>query len=174
MQHVEHLQSVCRLGIAVCDITPPVGIYHRMWGAATHDRATGTHRPLRATLLWLEPVSGDSAQALVIVALDHCILDGSDIELLQQAAASAAKIRPEQVLITLAHTHAAGLMSRSRADLPGGELIGPYLDDVRRKIGDLAAQAAANRRPATIVYGQGRCNLAANRDMYDPEEKQFV
>ena len=37
------------------DITPPVGIYHRMWGAATHDRATGVHKPLLATLLWLEP-----------------------------------------------------------------------------------------------------------------------
>ncbi len=45
----------CRAAIARCDITPPVGIYHRMWGAALHDRATGVHRPLEATLLWLEP-----------------------------------------------------------------------------------------------------------------------
>ena len=39
------------------DITPPVGIYHRMWGAALHDRATGVHRPLMATAMYLESCS---------------------------------------------------------------------------------------------------------------------
>jgi hypothetical protein len=34
-------QGLCRAGLSRCDITPPVGIYHRMWGAATHDRSTG-------------------------------------------------------------------------------------------------------------------------------------
>jgi hypothetical protein len=171
---VETPQTRCRAGIAGCDITPPIGIYHRMWGAAIHDRATGVHRPLQVTLLWLEPESGDAARALVIAALDHCILDGSDIHLMQESIAAAASVGPEQVRITLAHTHAAGLMSRSRSDLPGGELIGPYLGEVIRKVGKLAAQAAETRRPATIIYGRGRCDLAANRDFYDPERKQFV
>ena len=40
-------QARCRFAIAEADITPPAGIYHRMWGAATHDRAEGVHRPLR-------------------------------------------------------------------------------------------------------------------------------
>ena len=48
-------QSRCRAGVARCDITPPIGIYHRMWGAALQDQATGVHRPLEATLLWIEP-----------------------------------------------------------------------------------------------------------------------
>src|SRR4051812_27603504 len=95
-------QSRCRAAIARCDITPPIGIYHRMWGAATHDRATGTHRPLLATLLWLEPVTGDRSQILLIIALDHCILDGPDIEQMQQAVAHAGNVGAQQVLITLA------------------------------------------------------------------------
>ena len=50
-------QSFCRAGVARRDITPPVGIYHRMWGAATHERSTGVHRPLKATALaWSGPM----------------------------------------------------------------------------------------------------------------------
>ena len=43
--------SRVRLGHARVDITPPVGIYHRMWGAARHDQSTGIHRPLLALSL---------------------------------------------------------------------------------------------------------------------------
>src|SRR5262245_2165252 len=103
-------QTRCRAAIARCDITPPVGIYHRMWGAATHDRATGIHKPLLATLLWLEAIHydpklrDDRSRTLLIVALDHCILDGPDIDQMQQAVAQAANVHSDQVLITLAHT----------------------------------------------------------------------
>jgi hypothetical protein len=174
MRAIETPQTRCRAAIARCDITPPVGIYHRMWGAATHDRATGVHKPLLATLLWLEPESEDHSQALLLVALDHCILDHADIELIRGSVAAAAAVRPEQVFVTLSHTHAAGLMSRSRSHLPGGELIGPYLDEIAELCGALAGEALAARKPATIVYGQGRCNLAANRDYFDEERNQFV
>jgi len=167
-------QTRCRAAIARCDTTPPIGIYHRMWGAATHERATGVHRPLIATLLWLEPETGDAGEALVIVALDHCILDGPDIEQMQNAVAEAAGLRVRQVLVTLAHTHAAGLMSRSRADQPGGKLIGPYLDNLATQLGKLAAEAAVKRRLAMIVYGRGQCSLAANRDFFDSASNQFV
>ena len=51
MTHVDSPENICRAGVARCDITPPVGIYHRMWGAALHDRSTGVHRPLTATVL---------------------------------------------------------------------------------------------------------------------------
>jgi hypothetical protein len=174
MRAIETPQTRCRAAISRCDITPPVGIYHRMWGAATHDRATGVHKPLYATMLWLEPESGDLSQALVFVALDHCILDGPDIELIVQAVAAAAGLQAEQVLILLAHTHAAGLMSPSRAALPGGDLIEPYLNDLAVKAGLLAAEAQSRRQPATIVYGQGRCGLASNRDFLDTDRQQIV
>src|SRR5688572_28641511 len=65
-------------------------------------------------------------------------------------------------------------MSRSRAKLPGGDLIGPYLDAVAAKVSRLAAEAASARQLATIVYGQGRCSLAANCDFPDVERQQIV
>lgn len=167
-------QTRCRAAMTRAEITPPVGIYHRMWGAARHDRATGVHRPLTATLLWLEPVSGDGKQALLIAALDHCILDNSDVELIQRAAAEAVSLQADQVIVTLSHTHAAGLMSRSRADCPGGDLIGPYLDELAQTVANLARTASHQTAPATIVYGRGRCALAAHRDFFDAERNHFV
>lgn len=167
-------QSRCQAAVGRCDITPPVGIYHRMWGAATHERATGIHQPLTASLLWLAAESGDPNSVLVVVSLDHCILDVPDIALFQQAVAAAGEIQPQQVLITLTHTHGAGLMTRSRVDLPGGELIAPYLDSVAAHLGKLAAAARVQVKPATIVYGVGRCTLAAHRDFHDEERNLFA
>src|SRR6516162_5140020 len=92
-------QTQCEAGFARADITPPVGIYHRMWGAALHDRATGVHRPLLATLLWLEPSSGDVHQAQLLATLDHCILDGVEMARLRQAVSQRTALPSEQVLI---------------------------------------------------------------------------
>lgn len=52
-------QSRLRFGVARRDITPPVGIYHRMWGAASHDRSTGVHRPLTATALVFQDANAE-------------------------------------------------------------------------------------------------------------------
>jgi hypothetical protein len=174
MKHVETPQTRCQAGVARGDATPPVGIYHRMWGAAVHDRATLVHRPLLATLLWLQPASGDMKEAQLIVALDHCILDAADMTRLRNAAGLTTSLQPSQVHISLSHTHGAGWMSLSRASFPGGEMIGPYLDAVVMKVAQLARQAQQAIQPATIVYGQGRCCLAANRDYWDADRHQYV
>jgi hypothetical protein len=172
MNAVETPQSVCRAGFARADITPPVGIYHRMWGAATHDRATGVHRPLRATALWIGP-SGTGGEPQLLLALDHCILDGPELTRIREKA-GAAGLDSEQVLVTHSHTHGSAWMSRSRAHLPGGEYIGPYLDHLADVCAGLARQAAEAAKPAAITYGTARCSLAAHRDYHDPDSGQFV
>jgi hypothetical protein len=174
MKHVDTPQTRCRAGAGRGDITPPVGIYHRMWGAAVHDRATGVHKPLLATVLWLEPLAGDTSAAQLVVALDHCIIDGAEMSRIREVAAAAAGVTPGQVQIALSHTHGSGWMSRGRAHFPGGDLIAPYLESVAVTVGRLAREAKQAAQPATIVYGQGRCNLAAHRDYRDVERKQFV
>lgn len=174
MKVVETPQTRCRVGLARADITPPIGIYHRMWGAAKHEQATGVHRPLLATLFWLEPESSDRSQALILATLDHCLLDGPDIIAMQSAIATAAGVATAQVLIAISHTHSAGLMSRTRAAQPGGEMIGPYLDQLAATLADLAKTAATSIQPASIVYGTARCNLAAHRDYFDTDRQKFV
>ena len=149
MPHVDTPSSICRFGIARCDITPPVGIYHRMWGAALHDRATGVHRPLLATALWLEPADGGDRQ--LVLGLDHCILDRAEMDRIRNQVAGATPLAPGQVHVALSHTHGSAWMSRSRAHLPGGELIGPYLDRLAETCAGLAARAGEAVRPAAWV-----------------------
>ena len=172
MNRVSTPQTRCRAGVARCDITPPVGIYHRMWGAALHDRATGVHRPLTATALWLEPRATGAAH--IVVAIDQCILDAADIALIRSEVERTTGVSAADVHVCLSHTHGSGLMSRQRSDLPGGESIGPYLDDVAAKVSRLASEARAQASPATIVYGVGRCALAAHRDFFDCENDRTV
>lgn len=174
-------QFRCLAGVARRDITPPVGIYHRMWGAALHDEATGVHRPLTATALRLQPlpetVGGSAAGptvAQLVISLDHCILESAEMRALAAAAAAASGIDACQVLITLTHTHGSGWMARSRSHLPGGQLIEPYLLQLREQVAAAAAEATANMRPATAVIGTGRCGLARERDFFDSNRGHAV
>lgn len=178
MTHVDTPQSYCRGAITRRDITPPVGIYHRMWGAATHDRSTGIHRPLLATAIVLAPTARpdgtQSAPAQVLVSIDHCLLWNSEMQALREHVARGANIALDQLHITCSHTHAAGLMDPARADLPGGDLIAPYLAFMADAIADAVREALGSIRPLAIVYGQGRSSLARHRDFWDADNKQFV
>jgi hypothetical protein len=174
MDYVNIPQARCRAGVARRDITPPVGIYHRMWGAATHDRSTGVHRPLLATALVLESQQIASPGRQVLVAIDHCLLRANDMGQLHSAVCRATGTPQLELHIAFSHTHGAGLMDCSREALPGGELIGPYLDRVADLIAEAVQQAISQLQSATIVYGLGHCDLAAHRDYWDEASQQFV
>jgi len=174
MQTVKTPQSRCRASVARSDITPPVGIYHRMWGAALHDRATGVHRPLTATLLWLEPVTALTGDLQIIISLDHCILDTAELRNIRESIHRTTGVPLTNIQVTVSHTHGSGWMSRTRSGLPGGEFIGPYLDQLAVRLTELAIEARPRMEAATIVYGTGRCNLAAHRDYHDVERGLYA
>ena len=169
-------QSTCRVGLARRDITPPVGMYHRMWGAAKHDRSTGIHRPLLATVVIFQNISaaagGETMQ--VLVAVDHCVLDAREVTGMKAQIEAATGLKPESVVVICSHTHAAGLMSRDRTELPGGAMLPRYLDDLQQTVAELAAEARGNLQDVTITYGEGSCDLARHRDFWDAESGQWV
>ncbi len=176
MRHLETPQSLCRLGVARCDITPPVGIYHRMWGAATHEKAAGVHRPLNATALVFQahdlPVGVETEQ--VVVALDHCLLWASEMDALLASIGGQTRLAREQFSIAFSHTHSAGLMDLGRVHLPGGDLIQPYLERLAERIAGIIREARQAIQPATIAYTTGHCSLAGHRDFWDERTGQFV
>lgn len=165
-------QSRQFIGIARGDITPPVGIYHRMWGAALHDQSTGVHRSLLATVLYIQPIDG--ADGIVIIGLDHCLLDPSVFLHIRRNVAFAVNVDVSHVHVAMSHTHGSAWMSVTRADLPGGQLIAPYLAEMRQHCVQLAGEAKGNAVDATILYGQAACSLARHRNYQDPLTKQIV
>ena len=165
--------SILRLGHAQGDITPPVGIYHRMWGAARHDQATGVHRPLLADVLVLEPTSPRSApdptQRIVRIQLDHVLLTNHHTDQVVAGIAGITGVSRDRILVTHSHSHSAGFLLPDRLPLPGGDLIEPYMETLRQRLEDLARQAMGDLEDAVISYARGRCDMAANRDYRDAE-----
>ena len=166
-------QSRCRFALAWADITPPANIYHRMWGAAKHERATGVHRPLRATVAVFAPLAQNGGRQ-ILLALDHCVMGAAEHAQLVARVAGIGGVAEEEILVVFSHTHGAGLMGLDRASLPGGDLIPGYLQTLGERAGELVKQCVASLAPACIVHGQGRCSLAAHRDFWDGARQQFV
>ena len=166
-------QSRCRFALAWADITPPPDIYHRMWGAAKHDRATGVHRPLRASVAVFEALDLPGARQ-ILLALDHCVLGAREHNQLLEHVSQATAQPKDSLLVVFSHTHGAGLMGLDRVSQPGGDLIPGYLQALAERAGELVLCCLETLTPAWIVYGRGHCSLAANRDYWDEARAQFV
>lgn len=172
--HVNTPTSVLKLGHACGDMTPPVGIYHRMWGAARHDQATGVHRTLQANVIVFEPIDGGAEDRVVRIQLELVNLTNEQMDRLAANAAEAAGASADRVLFTFSHSHASGFYAPDRQALPGGDLIQPYLDNLNRIVSDLAREAAESIAESTITYAFGRCDMAANRDYRDEPEDIYA
>lgn len=166
----------CHFGVAVRDVTPPVGIYARNWGAAQHDAAEGIHRPCTATAALVAPLDDTAAQPLLaLVALDHGWFQfQQDEHDLRHAITQRAGLAPECLLLSLSHTHASASLNSQVQGRPGAELIRPHLDWLAEQIGNAILDARSALAPAWITYSYGRCALAANRDLWDAAAQQFV
>jgi hypothetical protein len=161
-----------KIGIAGRDVTPPVGIYARQWGAAVHDVAEGVHRPLVLTALSME---ADGGEPLVLIALDGFMFRSNEDEYrVRGAVLQALRIPPSRLMLNVSHTHASCSLSMVDADKPGGTLIGPYLEQVRDAAVGAALEARTTAEPAVLAWDQGRCGLARNRDFRDPHADRYV
>jgi hypothetical protein len=155
------------VGIDRTDITPPVGIFCRNWGAAMHDTAQGVHRPLFLTAVAIREEAG--GQPLVLLDTDL----GWWANLVYERAfrgrvATALGLAEERLLSCVTHTHSAPPLCLPEPQWKGGDLLASYLESLERTMVETARRAIANLAPATIEWQRGRCSLAANRDLPDP------
>jgi hypothetical protein len=121
----------------------------------------------------LAPV-GDGEPPVVRACIDLCGLVEAQQSQLADTLASAVGVSPERVRVTHSHSHASGWYAPDRIGLPGGDLIPPYLLELAAAVGRAGREAAARLQDATISYGVGRCDLAANRDYWDDEGSLYA
>ena len=161
-----------RIGIARTIITPPVGIYARLWGSAMHDVAEGVHRPCFASCLVFQDDSGGNE--LVLLALDACILAQEEVMRMTAAIEAGCGLAPGRLIIHPSHSHSVPSYVRKHADRPGGHLIAPYLDALPLLCQKLIREARSTATPSTLSWAYGRCGLAYNRDFIDPANGREV
>jgi hypothetical protein len=169
----QHVQVGGRFGVGRRDITPPADIYFRNWGAAIADRAQGIHRPFTVTAVTVRTEASEAP--LVLVAIDAgWWQSGQDEWRVRGAVLDALDLAHEQLMMNLSHTHAGPSLATDNADRPGGERIAPYLDQITEQIVAAIREALDREEPGTLTWGTGRCDLAANRSLRDPDRARFV
>jgi hypothetical protein len=155
------------IGVERFDVTPPEGIYARMWGAALHETAHGLHRPLTGTAIAFGDVH--RSRFVTTVSLDLGWWRNPDDEFYVRGyVLERLGIHSTDLIISLTHTHAGPSISRSHSDKPGGHLIEAYVDALRASIAAAVGNAIEMAAPATMAWQYGHCSLAANRHVRSP------
>ncbi len=161
------------IGIGRRDITPPVGIYARNWGAATHEVAEGIHRPLTATALCLR--THPDAPPVLLLSLDLGWWRTTQDELeVRGALLDQFQLDESQLLLHFSHTHSGPSVCRKDKDKPGGQYIGAYMDALKAALISASQDAINSAQPAVLEWAYGRCTLARNRDLIDPAKPERV
>jgi hypothetical protein len=167
----QHASFAGRIGLARADITPPVGIYARSWGAATHDMAESIHRPLTLSAMTLSTEQG--SDPLVLVDADLGWWRPLDRFLqFRDRLLDELSLDVSQLIFAVAHTHAAAPLMAPDPALPGSELLVPWQEEVYRATVQTIRSALDNTFAGTLDWHAGHCNLASNRDLRDPDESK--
>ena len=152
------------IGVSQTDITPPVGIYAKNWGAATHEMAEGIHKSLFLTCNTFRSSEYDSPLVLIGADLGWW-KSAADEQFLRMGILSEIGLPLENLMFCLSHTHAAVSLFREDSAKPGGHLIEPYLIEIRDKAVAAIQQALDVETSATLTWNYGKCALAVNRDL---------
>ena len=145
-------------GTGRSDITPPVGIAHAGWGAATHQRAEGVDMPFFATALYVT----DGELELAIVDLDMGVLTNEDDMAIRDAVESTSGIKPENLRLSATHTH-SGPVNRGSWLNEGMDLVGPYWDSLPSRVAEAVNTARWAAKPAHVGVGKGSSSINVNR-----------
>lgn len=157
-------------GIARVDITPPIGIYCRNWGAAQHDVADSIHRPLTLTALSLS----ESPQSAPLVLIDADLgwwKTPQTFERFQRHLLEELSLDPAQLIFALTHTHAGPPLMQGDDSCPGNDLLQQWMETVIRSTVDAVGQAWDSTFQGIVDWDVGRCGLATVRDLPDPESE---
>ena len=160
-----------RIGFARRDITPPVGIYARSWGAAPHDTAEAIHQPMSTTAMYVDLPAGPIA--LVSADLGSW-RTAQDERAMRSAVLAATGFSADRLIVHLTHTHAAAAISLAMVDYPGSDLIPAYIQQCQTAISQAILAARDATVPARMEAFTTHCGMAACRDQLHAEHGPLV
>jgi len=141
-------------GAAKTVITPPVGVdLSGFSGRKTPSQ--GVHDDLMAGALCLE-----AGQVILLTTADLIGLDQGTVTEVRQTIAERTEVPAENVMITCSHTHSGPAMPC----LPFmGRSDSAYIEDLKRKLADVAIEAWERRTPASWGVGRQEVLVGINR-----------
>lgn len=132
-----------KAGAGRCDITPPLGTLIN--GDFISHYARSIHDPLYAKALVLQK----GKTLLCFLVVDICCMHKDFLDQVKKEINAQTGIRPDHILISSTHTHAAGSVESlllGAADLPYRQKLPPLLVQA-------VVQAIERLRPAKIAFG---------------------
>lgn len=135
-----------RIGVARRDITPPVGIRAKNWGPADWERSEGAHRPFELTALAV--IAADDLPRVLLAVDGTWWRRVADEQGVRGAILDGLGLDPDQLMLSLSHTHAGAVLCAADAHLPGGELIPGYLEALAAAGSPPGARRSTVRSPA--------------------------
>jgi hypothetical protein len=155
-------------GMARRDITPPVGIYARNWGAAQHDVAESIHRRLTLTALSIRSNPGDPPLFYVDADLGWWKTPQT-YEKFSERLLSTLGIDSSRLIFALSHTHSGPPLMEVDESLPGSAPLQQWHEELFEATVSAIQSASSETFVANLEWHHGRCGLATHRDLIDPD-----
>lgn len=155
-----------KIGFSQMDITPPIGIYSKNWGASRTTILTEQHSPF-----YIKTVTFQTNNQLFLLVTFDLIDWPDELEYnpkgLLPLLSSRLGISESNIMLHCTHTHSGPFLNSKRKVEPGGELIGPYLITLKAKLLRSIDEALESQTDATLEWASGISPLAQNRDFTD-------
>lgn len=161
-----------RIGVSRWDITPDLDVCAKNWGAAKHWFATGVHRRLVGTAMMIGSIDGDAPPLLLISLELGWWRSRRDGDTLRKAVGDGLALPEANVIVHLTHTHAGPVLDSDAPAEANPESARAYLAKLAQGCVAGARDALRAMQPATMLFRQGRCSLATERDFIDPAKPE--
>lgn len=145
-----------RAGVARVDITPSQPCMLSGYASRTN-LSTGVHDPLSARAVAFE----HGGHRVVLVSSDIIGFYGDMAEHMRARITAACGLRPDELVLTAIHTHAAPTLTLEEGKLHPNNL--EYTKVLRERLIAACQAAITNLRPARIRFGSGASPVGVNR-----------
>lgn len=154
------------VGVATADITPDYPIRLNGFGFR-REESEGVRQHIHAKAL---AIGNYSEQPAVLITVDTLGIPDAMVERLSKKLKQKAGIERDRLSIAATHTHTAPMVNNVSPTLFGMPIpeahqahIDQYSKEFEEKLEQVALEAIADRRPATLSWGLGRVGFAKNR-----------